>query len=262
MIKKSIACFILLLLLHFCITRLAVNQNVVPQNLWQGHLIRGEQFLLDSNYENVIVGSSLANRISDEDFPNSSWVNLSFGGMGVLDGLKLISSKGVIPKTLLIEVNVISRGENVTYQKALFSKFWIKRNLNYMREDQRPILMVHPFSERIIRKTLGKLEYELLLKNKKTTSLKQSNKDNIESFQEAKNENLRGQIERYNEIPEQEIQNNITEIDNYLKQLDSKGCEIIFFEMPIGKELCHLPLSNYVREEVKKKFDYLFILFL
>lgn len=63
--------------------------------------------LLESGKFSVIVGSSMSSRLKQE-FLGGDFVNLGLDGEGTLTGLEIIAKCGILPRRLVVEVNMIS----------------------------------------------------------------------------------------------------------------------------------------------------------
>jgi hypothetical protein len=61
------------------------------------------------NPDIAILGSSLAKRLDPGLFTNSNLINLSVGGGSVMTGLEVLSSSTLLPKVILIEINILDR---------------------------------------------------------------------------------------------------------------------------------------------------------
>jgi hypothetical protein len=144
MITKSIAITTIL-----CISYLIFVSSFAPA-YWSGYSndlqqrsIIAEDFLYNTNIsnKNILFGTSLAYRIVKDSIPNI--FNLSLAGLGVFDGLYLLSLKNEIPKCIFIEMNFIERGLKDDFKKTFSNpSITIKKHIKSLREDKQPLVIV------------------------------------------------------------------------------------------------------------------------
>jgi len=140
-IVKSI---LLLLVLFFSYTIFiyTTSPNINKfQNQWAGNYAKAQEYIYsDKKYKTVIVGSSMASCLYNEELSNDVY-NLSFAGGGVLTGLNIIIKSGKIPENILIETNTVERATDTGMIKRLFPPLvWkIKKFVIALQEQYQPI---------------------------------------------------------------------------------------------------------------------------
>ena len=243
MIKKTVLSSFFFFVAHYSIVFLAPpNWLGYPQNIVQGNLISAERMLFsDESYENIIVGSSLAYNI-DLGQLDETWYNLSFPGQSIFEGLEIIHEMKNKPQRIFIETNVLLRKKNTFFHSVLFNplKYPFKKYFSILKESQQPVSLIgDPVEYHLVRKFIPSNEEvqsisikKEILKKKIITELKKE----------------------YNQVPEQAIRNQIKHLSTALAKFRNSGIEIVFFEMPIEKELCDTPQTSAIRNAIKSTF--------
>ncbi len=140
MIKKSILTFLILFVIYSVVvtTKPSIGAS---QHQWQRNVIKAQKFLFNETdtIKNVIVGSSLSSRLVVDNLPG--FYNLSFDGLCIYDGLKIIRNKKALPQNVFIETNVLLRDESKDFTDALFSPilYFLTKHLIALRADKQPI---------------------------------------------------------------------------------------------------------------------------
>lgn len=140
MIKKSVFCFILLAILHLCFV--LYNPSIgMATHQWQDNLLKAQQFMYAETSDTVMVGTSLAGRIIRDSIPFVK--SVSFGGCAVEDGLKIILSKGKVPKYVLVETNLLLKEGNPELISSITKGIGpeIRRWIPSLREQYEPICL-------------------------------------------------------------------------------------------------------------------------
>lgn len=140
MIKKSLITALVLLLLHALVVYLYPISST--QYALQGNTIKAQQFIYGGAQENIIIGSSLSNRLVMDSLQGMS--NLSFSGMGIFDGLSILNHSDVTPRIVFIETNIMSRGENEHFTSYVNSPILspVKEAIPSLRDEYQPIGML------------------------------------------------------------------------------------------------------------------------
>ena len=233
MIKKSIICFVILIGLHLCFV--IFNPSIgMATHQWQDNVIKAQQFLYAEKSDTVMVGTSLSARIIRDSIPFVK--SVSFGGCSVEDGLKLILSKEDAPKYVLVETNLILRDGNA----ELISKNTegiipiIRRKLPSLREQYEPICL---FASLIMSSTGINAQA-----GKSTVNM------------DLLNESIKRKIEEDKPVPEDEAESRIQDIKKLINELEGKGTQFIFFEMPVNERILHLNSFEQTKEIVQREF--------
>ena len=235
MIKKSLFIAIVLIFLHAGFVLLKPINN--SQNQWQENIIKTQQFLYgkDDSIKYIIVGSSLSDRLVMDSLRGV--YNLSLVGLGVYDGLNILIHKKISPRIIFIEMNMIIRDESSNFSSSIFIPilYDIRKYFPSFREEYQPI---------------GQL-YKVYLKfeKKKNTSINfLVNKNNSERNTFLK-KLIQNQKQECSIKPKKDFMDKrFSKLKKYVTILEMKGVQIVFFEMPINKELYDLALARNIRE--------------
>ncbi len=245
--KILITTFLIFISYNLYIAWLAPYWWQASQNQLQRNIVNAQNFLFNKNatYDRVIVGSSLASRLSMEHLPNT--YNLSFSGLSPLDGLDVLVREPILPRTILIETNVLQLSKNETFTDHFNNPFMLytRKVFPCLLEGKQPLTV------------LGILPFIVFKKDKA-------------SFFKAKIEtphrNLRGSfifeklintaIKNHSSLPDtNQLIKNIRNMRYYVHEIESRGSNVIFFEMPINYRLENLPMTKITRETFFKNFD-------
>ncbi len=251
MIKKSLFAAAGFLILHGVFVCLTPPRKPVPQHMWQGNVIRAQRFIYEAGKqpENVILGSSLSARLVMEKLPDT--YNLSFDGLGILDGLDVLLLSGKRPKRVFIEVNVVLREEDVNFGASLHQPvlYRLRKWFPSLREEHQPV----GFLARAANQPVA-----LLLR-----ALRGSTK---QLSPEAGDRNERGdgslfakvlaiQVETFSKTPSKALINEqFKRLKTGVRTLKEGGSTVVFFEMPIHAKLADSPLMRAVRENFDAHF--------
>ena len=252
MIKRTILTTIILFVSYTLFVIYAPKWWYASQNQWQNNLIKAQKFIYNQNdsIQNLIIGSSLSSRLIYENLPNT--YNLSFVGQSIFDGLKLVVNKPTPPKNIFIEMNFVLRPESVDFTNSINSPilYYPREYINSLREDKQPIAV------------LGKISITKIDEIKSIFSSKHNyiKKDSIVNKSISNNvlfsKMLALKIKEYSQVPSEEIlQESFDILRDNVRKLESKGVNVIFFEMPINNKLENLPKSKAVRETFYKYFS-------
>lgn len=163
------------------------------------------RYVLEPTPEIVLVGSSMTYRLYEGYF-QAPVRNLAIGGGSSLTGLAIIGSYDELPKTILVEVNVLSRpvdtallsafesNEQFKWLRAVVSNvyYWIK----YQPEDVPRLLRSEPVHHDI----------SAIL----SEAIRDYNSDNHDA----------------------EMRANIAPLKKLIRGLEQRGCRVLLFEMP------------------------------
>lgn len=239
MIKRSFIVFILLAAAYALFLRLVNVDWDTTQHLANGNRIKAEGYVFGPNDKNatVIVGSSLAYRIELDSLP-AGCSNLGFGGLSIYDGLQLLNRAGKSPARVLIESNVLFREPDKQFLNALFEPglYELRRELPIMQERNQPSGVLYGW----VKKTL----------------LQQRDGSELNDTIWAPNEMmLAEQRIAYAKTPaDSTVQRFMRMLVGEVNALKQRGVEVIFFEVPIDKDLERSPLSVLSRSLISEHF--------
>lgn len=253
MIKRSLLVAVLLLFSW------SIFIKIVPfslsQHQWQKNIVVAEKFMFSKiDVDNVIVGSSLSDRLIMDSLPN--FYNLAMSGQSVFDGLNIILNKKEAPKRVFIEINVLSRGENTVFKEIVSSPIQnaLKNNSDIFKTDKHPISFIEKELFRPIIKLFFSKIISRLQRLTQTKSGETQNKNVTTTFFD-KMLDLRK--DEYSKIVDSlEMNRKFEKLSQDITILKSQGVKIIFFEMPINAQLVDLNLAVYFRNKVKNEYPH------
>lgn len=233
MIKRSILCFAVLFGIHLVI----VLQNPMvgmATHQWQDNVIKAQQFIYAEKSDTVMVGTSLSARIIRDSIPTVK--SVSFGGCAVEDGLRIILSKGDLPRFILAETNLFFLDGN----PELVSKMtegvmpMLRRWIPSLREQYQPICMLASMmaSAADINPQAGTSTVDMDLLN----------------------ESIEHHIKYDWQMPEPQAETRMGDMKRLVEMFEAKGTRVLFFEMPVNERLTHLKRYDQTRELMQKTF--------
>jgi hypothetical protein len=247
MIRRSLLATLFLLVTYEIVIRSTDVWWTVGQNQWQGNVIRANDFMYaDHRYDNVMVGSSIANRLTvriAKDSLPQSFYNLSFDGQSSLDGLIMLQKLNYVPRRLFIEINMLIRSEDKAFYQALFSPvmFPLKKYVKSFQEKYQPVEVISRLAsgKQINAETLAGEPLEPFSRDEKSYL-------NLLNVRVAQNNEL---------IPAEEIKVQIQKIRDLIIYFQQQGAEVIFFEVPVDPLMCNLPRPVQWRQACKAAFE-------
>lgn len=243
MLKKILACFVILVLGWSLLLKFLPIDIDTTQNQWNGNLIKAEAYLFERPLlpnTAVILGSSMSARIPVAK-TNDSLINLAFGGFSAYDGLELVMTKAQKPATVYIETNTILKEPSAEFHEAVYSpiRYRLKSVFAAFLTKNQPFAVL----KGLIRyKKAGRSNVSALPLEEIPPVVNQTILDNS--------------IKQYASHPSDIfIKARLTKLAFYINALEAEGCSVAFFEMPVHPSLCRSALSNRVREELYKRFS-------
>ena len=233
MIKRSILCFAVLFGIHLVIVLLNPMVGMATHQ-WQDNVIKAQQFIYAEKSDTVMVGTSLSARIIRDSIPTVK--SVSFGGCAVEDGLRIILSKGDLPRFILAETNLFFLDGN----PELVSKMtegvmpMLRRWIPSLREQYQPICMLASMmaSAADINPQAGTSTVDMDLLN----------------------ESIEHHIKYDWQMPEAQAETRMGDMKRLVEMFEAKGTRVLFFEMPVNERLTHLKRYDQTRELMKKTF--------
>ncbi|HLT71982.1 MAG TPA: hypothetical protein VKZ75_04995 [Cyclobacteriaceae bacterium] len=242
MIKKSLLTAVVLLLLHALVVYLYPISST--QYASQGNTIKAQRFIYGGAQDNIIIGSSLSNRLVMDSLPGMS--NLSFSGMGIFDGLSILNHSNVTPRTMFIETNIMSRSENEHFTSYVNSPLLrpVKKAIPSLRDEYQPIGMLGQLVISMLKKDMAGEEVM-----DQTATTQQEGDDTF--FKKI----LAIETEKLSKVPDTaELLPRFEQLALEVERLEAKGARVIFFEMPVNEILCDLPQPQAIRSLYRKYF--------
>lgn len=225
------------LVLHALFVRITHISN--SQHIWQENINNAQRYLYNDSTTNVIVGSSLSNRLIMDSLPGI--YNLSLQGQNIYDGLAVIFQKKSMPDRVFIEMNIVLGVENQTFTRSLFSPitYTIRKYFPSLRNEYQPVGQ------------LGKIAMNAIEKIQPESKLLKSVPVSPEMFE--KTISLR--IRDYSVTPDSLVINaRKATLKKYVSELESKGATVVFFEMPVNERLSNLSMPCCIRQAFYSTF--------
>ncbi|GAB2800557.1 hypothetical protein GCM10027275_53250 [Rhabdobacter roseus] len=247
MLKKSLLTALVLLVGYELLMRRVDAWWSTGQNAPQSSVVRAHDFIYATEpYDNIMVGSSIGNRITSKvpkDSLPPSFYNLSFGGQSIFDGMLILQNMGYRPKRLFVEMNVLMRNEDKDLQASLFSPvmYPLKRVLYSLRERNQPMGV------------LARLPLALdgnpdLRPAPPVTGLERAE----ESYQAMRDIQVTNQS---NPLPDYAIDDQIEKLKGFADYFRKQGTQVIFFEVPVDPALCNVAQPVQLRTKIKAALE-------
>lgn len=247
MIRKTfIAAAVLLICYALFVAYLAPSSWSGTQHSWQDNSIRAEDFIYSEKdtFRHVMVGSSLSSRLDMRALPGIR--NLSFAGHSVVDGMELILRSGKHVENLYIEANFPEKRPDPDFTRALFSPLhYPKKYVSALRDDNRPLSIIGwKMSRNLTRWITGRLH---MLTG---TLVEQDVRDQDRAaglsvirageYAAAPNDTL--------------MEQSLRRIEHYVREIESRGTKVFFFELPVYDGLMDMPRASVSRRSVHERF--------
>jgi hypothetical protein len=247
MLRKSLLTALFLIIGYEVLMRSVDAWWSTGQNAPQSSVVRAHDFIYATKtYDNIMVGSSIGNRITSKvpaDSLPESFYNLSFGGQSIFDGLQILKNMGYQPKRIFIEMNVLMRNEDPDLQASLFSPvmYPVKKVMHSWRERNQPMGV------------LARLPLALdgnpdLQPAAPVTGLERTE----ESYQTMLDVQLEAQKNAY---PEGYVKDQLKKLKTFVEFFQQQGVQIIFFEVPVDPKLCVMGAPVQLRTMIKAAFE-------
>ncbi|MFC3867082.1 hypothetical protein [Helicobacter equorum] len=189
----------------------------------------------------LIVGSSLAARLTPKDLASHQIYNLSFGGGSALTGLNIIKYNtqhtNIVPRVIYIEENIVLiRDVDHQMLDALLNPmtYTLRRYIPALRERYQPINFVLSSARKLFKR------------------------DQSENIEPQRNERVYHMMLEGSEKSYQEelvaYENNLKLLRDLLAYFESLGTQIVFFQMPIDPKLANLKKPTQQREILLANF--------
>ena len=247
MIKKSLILFLILITINIIIRDIYKPDIITSQSQWQDNQISAQTFLYSNtdSIENIITGSSMAFWIATDSLNN--FYNLAMGGESAKDGLEIIKRKGVYPKRVFIETNVILKQGHTELFDILYNPVMhpLREKTSIFRDGKQPLPLVSSLlNSQVIEHIIPyNIPFFKISKNKET--------QNKIKLPETENTPQRNNLEAIEyKVPETVIR----ELQEYISDLEQHNTEIIFFEMPTENIDCNSDVAPLYRTTTEKLF--------
>ena len=238
MIKKIILTALLLFAAYNIFLYTVKPATGKGQHQWQSNVIQEQEYVYEYHDKPiVIVGSSLSARLNQAFLPDSFY-NLSFSGGSVYTGLNIIKKQGSRPRIVLIEVNILHRPEDEAMTSSLFTPgmYSLRRVLPALREKYQPVNLLSPLLAKV---------------SARKKAAPADNVPDAATFQKV----LDRQVEENKKLPDEEkLTKLLADLQDYVRELETRGCKVIFYEMPVHCQLDNSPAKQYIRKRTEALF--------
>ncbi|MEI9919260.1 MAG: hypothetical protein WDO14_10730 [Bacteroidota bacterium] len=247
MIKKALLVTVVLLIAQSLFFMTIAKRSKITRHQWQYNNLIAQNFLYGADtFQNVIVGSSLSQRLPEAELPE--FYNLSFAGLSCLDGLELLTYKAYLPRRVFIETNFFTRPKDESFTETLEAPllFYPRKYVPGLREGRQPMDWVAIALDRVC----DRINIALRDPNVQV-SIDTSSATAKRRFDAGFNV----LVDRYSKPPVRDILDKTSsELKTYVDKLTAKGVEVIFFELPVNPKLCNAPFATSTRQAIESMF--------
>ncbi len=262
-VKSFAVCLVLLGAWHLLINRLAPRYRAGGEAGSQAeqNVMRGEAFVYaQAKPRVVVVGSSISNRL--KDLPRD-WYNLSFNGGSAFTGLEMMLRADKVPDVILIETNVLMLDADDQQLRSLFSPglYPARRKLPFLRETNKPHLIAQRAligagkpaktdAAAVDAPTSG----ELAPPAARSSPAEADAADVALPHEQFERLKVRRGDELSVPLETDRLDKISRNLTRYVTQLQQRGGNVIFFEMPEHAEFMDMPRPDSVRRRVREAF--------
>jgi hypothetical protein len=251
MIKRSlITALVLLLAYHFIQPRLSGDYYWNPGQQ-RANYQRAQQYIHDSRSDlNVVVGSSMANELSQEIL-GPKFAKLTFPAGGSFTGLEIIRTTGKKPPVLFIESNTILRGTDEDLLKDVLSPW--RRKLRdaspIFKEEGRPSQYQLGFANFWVGR-ICKGFSKVFHRGSPPAPAQEppTSATMLDGVMRANREHLN------RPLSEKDLTAKVSEMGELVDEFTRAGTKIVLFEMPIDSTLENLGEPAAVRNAMRARF--------
>lgn len=208
------------------------------QSQWQSNQYCIEKYLRDSKvnpvrHKIVFVGSSLTSRLDlTEEF--GCVYNLSLNGGSALTGLSVITHSTARPRLVFVEINVPERG--VDQDLIAKSSEFLPQVSAVFHVGNMPVNLATSFLYSFIYSLHKSKPFRDVNEFARLKGIAERSKNDISP------------------LPTDTLKSNIAEFSRLVKDIESKGTKVVFFEMPIHPDLELYPRAVQIRNAFKSSF--------
>ncbi|MCK1652731.1 hypothetical protein IVA88_14970 [Bradyrhizobium sp. 149] len=205
-----------------------------------GALIALNRYVSEPAPKVVLLGSSLTARMREDYFDHLNVRNLAIGGGSPLTGLRfLLLDRQKLPKTILIESNLLSKGAD---EKLIES---------YSSPKNKKDLFFRP-----VRMGVAAYENWQHAPRNREESVTAANRLLTEAAQQYNNQLYFDRAaEGFDQDLTAALRNNVDELARLISTTQSEGILVLFFELPYADQLEHTRLVRDTRRFALDRFD-------
>jgi hypothetical protein len=232
MLKKIFLYTALLLIAYSVVLRLLPSDIDTDQSQWGTNVIKARDYILsEEDFENVIVGTSLSTRLVTDSL-GDDFVNLSFSGSTIWDGIELIEAREQKPKRVFIESTFVFKktdGSLTDYVSKGFSSK-LKSTLPVFREKNQPVGVIKGLVTKALKSGGPLASYDSVAVEINPEILEIQSDYFVEEYTD----------ENYEWIFTKKL---IWPLERLLDQ----GIEVVFYEMPLHPSFCESQVIKDIR---------------
>ncbi|PXV62795.1 hypothetical protein CLV62_11711 [Dysgonomonas alginatilytica] len=255
MVKKTLLSFFIIFIAYtIIVTFVTDSHRFVSEHQWQDNQIKAQEYLYSDtdSVENIIVGSSLADRLIIGYLPNV--YNLSMGGLGIFDGLQTLTRKGVYPQKIFIEMNKIDRKASVDFTTSLNNPVmtFLRKYFIPIRDGKQPMgFIAIPYGQKITAYGIYITQTILHSVAGKIVTREHHGIEEVDMLTRI----LPRLLEEESQMPNaSDLEKDAQNLKYYVDILEKNNVTVVFFEMPIQHELCGLNKPTAIRNQFYRTF--------
>lgn len=256
MIRKTLFSFILLFF-SYQLLMWTIPQFSSFQHQWQENKVIAERYLYGQHQSQVILGSSLATRLDMTQLPD--YYKMTFGGLGIFDGLAIILTKDSMPETVFIETNFLLRKQNITLKEELQNPvaYKVKKTFTVFRAEKQPVGFAIESIKLLRRWFKGDPLFKTKMASDSTyNKIPETLDSSVRKIDDGFfNYMMQSEARKFSTLPDTLLlEQQINLLKTSLNFLTTKGVNVVLFEMPIAKELQNLAVPNAIRQAINEAF--------
>ena len=245
MIGKSLLVFALLVAAYMAVlpTLPPIQDGFTGGSQWDKNLMKEEELLYkkDASYEAILVGSSISARLID--LPES-WFNLAMGGRSSIAGLNTLCNSSVDPCLVIVETNNLNLGasaqDNIVIEQL---------------KKQHPAFLTENKPAHVLLRTLAKFAGMSPGGQRPTTNLIPSEPDKRTVSSELYSEMLERRLLICEKtMAQDELAERTSQIKEQVHQLEKRGFQFVFIEIPECEEAFDSPRKSQIRSAYRNMF--------
>jgi hypothetical protein len=204
-----------------------------------GTLITLNRYAKEPIPDVALVGSSLTFRLKEEYFATPKLRNLALAGGSPITGLEIVANQPRLPRIVLVEVNVLSRGTDT----ALVERY--SRSGNAEPLFLRPIRAAVAAYENWLHAPLSHAQVSFAL-----NQLVEQPPSSFDSHLYADRA-----LQQFNaEDPSVAARMNAKRIEQLIPQIERRGARVLLFELPYSEQLESSRSAKLTREIIHSQF--------
>jgi hypothetical protein len=204
-----------------------------------GTLITLNRYVTEPIPDDVLVGSSLTFRLKEEYFATPALRNLALAGGSPVTGLEIVASQARLPKIILVETNVLSRGADqavvATYSGNASSRPMFLRPIRtaiaaYENWNHAPLTHAQAALAlgRLLAEPPGEFDNRIYVER----ALQQQNAED----------------------PTAAVQRNAKRTEELIATIEQRGAQVLLFEAPVSTQIEQSRSARITREIVHARF--------